>query len=86
MQMTAVAPRPDLRTSETTPPASPSSPLLTLEGWAQLLMRTPAGLRASLHSPTDFGQALRATRVKLGRRVYFRRDLIEKMIVESTGL
>lgn len=63
----------------------PSSPLLTLEGLAQLLARTPAGLRATIHSNTDFGGALRGARVKLGRRVYFRRDLIDRLIVESTG-
>lgn len=62
-----------------------ASPLMTLEGLAQLLARTPAGLRATIHSNTDFGGALRGARVKLGRRVYFRRDLIDRLILESTG-
>lgn len=62
------------------------SPLITLDGLAALLARTPAGLRATIHSNTDFGGALRSARVKLGRRVYFRRDLIDRLIVESTGL
>lgn len=61
------------------------SPLLTLDGLAALLARTPAGLRATIHSNTDFGGALRSARVKLGRRVYFRRDLIDRLIVDSTG-
>ncbi len=60
-------------------------PLLTLEGLAELLARTPAGLRASMHSSTDFGESLRCARVKLGRRVYFRRDLIDRMISDATG-
>lgn len=73
----AITPQADFRTS--------SSPLLTLEALAALLARTPAGLRATIHSNTDFGQSLRDARVKLGRRVYFRRDLIDRLIEESTG-
>lgn len=61
------------------------SPLMTLDGLAALLARTPAGLRATIHSNTDFGGALRSARVKLGRRVYFRRDLIDRLIMDSTG-
>ena len=57
------------------------SPLLTLDVLAALLARTPA----TIHSNTRFGQSLRDTREKLGRRVYFRRDLIDRLIVESTG-
>ncbi len=64
----------------------PPSPLMTLDGLAALLARTPAGLRATLHSNTGFGQSLRDARVKLGRRVYFRRDLIDRLIEEATGL
>jgi hypothetical protein len=56
-----------------------------LEALATLLARTPAGLRATIHSNTSFGQSLRDARVKLGRRVYFRRDLIDRLIEESTG-
>lgn len=62
-----------------------SSPLMTLDNLAALLARTPAGLRATIQSDTDFGGALRSARVKLGRRVYFRRDLIDRLIEESTG-
>lgn len=65
-------------------PVAPS-PLMTLDGLAVLLARTPAGLRATIHSNTAFGGALRSARVKLGRRVYFRRDLIDRLIVDSTG-
>lgn len=61
------------------------SPLLTLDALAALLARTPAGLRATIQSSTSFGQSLRDARVKLGRRVYFRRDLIDRLIEESTG-
>lgn len=59
--------------------------LLTLPALAKLLARTPAGLRATIQSQSNFGQSLRRARVKLGRRVYFRGDLIDRLIVESTG-
>lgn len=59
--------------------------LLTLPALATLLARTPAGLRATIQSQSDFGRSLRRARVKLGRRVYFRGDLIDRLIVESTG-
>jgi len=62
-----------------------NSPLLTLEELAELLVRTPAGLRATMYSNTAFGESLRSARVKLGRRVYFRRDLINRLIEEATG-
>lgn len=61
------------------------NPLLTLPALADLLARTPAGLRATMQTQTDFATALRGARVKLGRRIYFRRDLIEQLIVEATG-
>lgn len=38
-----------------------------------------------MQTQTDFATALRGARVKLGRRIYFRRDLIERLIVEATG-
>ncbi len=66
-------------------PALPS-PLLTIDNLASLLHRTPSGLRASLQCKTEFSGRLKSARVKLGRRVYFRRDLIDQLILESTGV
>lgn len=82
MMMSRVA-----RTDIGSAPAKPEQySLLTLDGLAELLARTPAGLRATISSNTAFGSALRGARVRLGRRVYFRRDLIDRLIVEATGV
>ncbi len=62
------------------------STLLTLENLAAMLHRTPSGVRATLHCHTEFASRLKSARVKLGRRIYFRRDLIDQLIVESTGI
>lgn len=59
--------------------------LLTTENLATLLHRTPAGLRATLQTRTGFAATLRSARVKLGRRVYYRVDLVQKMILDATG-
>lgn len=63
-----------------------TKPLLTLEELAHLLDRTPKGLSDTLHGNTPLGVALRAIRVKLGRRVYFRRDRLQELIDQATGL
>ncbi|MBB87295.1 MAG: plasmid-related protein [Xanthomonadales bacterium] len=59
--------------------------LLTVEGLAELLHRTPTGIRQVLKRNTDFSAQLRGARVKLGRRVYFRRDLLGEIITSATG-
>lgn len=66
-------------------PQSNRFELLTLDQLATLLHRAPSGLRSSLQSNTPFGAQLRAARVKLGRRVYFRLDKIAAMIEAATG-
>lgn len=60
-------------------------PLLTTERLAELLHRSPGGLRASLYGNSDIAETLRQAKVQLGRRVYFRRDRIESIIEELTG-
>lgn len=60
-------------------------PLLTIDSLATLLHRTPTGVRQALKRDTDFAAQLRAARVKLGRRIYFRRDLVDRMIESATG-
>jgi hypothetical protein len=64
---------------------STEAPLLTIETLAHLLCRTPAGIRTTLHGNTEFAERLRKARVRLGRRVYFRRDLVDRMIADATG-
>lgn len=60
-------------------------PLLTIDSLAALLHRTPTGMRQALKRDTDFAAKLRAARVRLGRRIYFRRELVERMIDDATG-
>ena len=60
-------------------------PLLTIDSLAKLLHRTPTGMRQALKRDTDFAAQLRAARVRLGRRIYFRRDLVNQMISGATG-
>lgn len=55
--------------------------LMTYEQLAELLKRSPAGLRISVgQRDSEFSTALRAARVKLGRRVYFRSDQIAALM------
>ncbi|ROH86406.1 DNA-binding protein [Stagnimonas aquatica] len=61
------------------------SPLLTLAELAKLLSRSPQGLRVSISANTEFGAALRRAKVKMGRRIYFKRTLIYQLIDDSTG-
>jgi hypothetical protein len=46
-------------------------PLLTLSQLAKILNRSAEGLRISLRSDSVFARQVNATRVRLGRRVYF---------------
>lgn len=66
-------------------PESTEPTLLTLSDLAVLLSRTPAGLRATLHGNSDFSNALKSARLKLGRRIYFRTDIVKQIIAEATG-
>jgi hypothetical protein len=50
---------------------SSTGPLMTLAQLAKILDRSVEGLRISLRSETEFAQKINATRVRLGRRVYF---------------
>lgn len=47
-------------------------PLLTLDQLAQLLHRSPGGLKFTLSTKSEFSRQVNATKVRLGRRVYFR--------------
>jgi hypothetical protein len=47
-------------------------PLLTICQLAKILDRSPEGLRISLRKTTPWVQRINATRLRLGRRVYFR--------------
>lgn len=47
-------------------------PLLSLTQLAQILDRTPDGLRMTLREPSDYATLLNAAKVRIGRRIYFR--------------
>ena len=55
-------------------------PLLTLAQAAQLLDRSPDGLRVTIRTSNLLGQKLCAARVKIGRRVHFRAWAIAALI------
>jgi hypothetical protein len=55
-------------------------PLLTLSQLAELLDRSPEGLRISLNSNTPLSRFLKPKRLKIGRRVYFRSNHIAELL------
>jgi hypothetical protein len=55
-------------------------PLLTLCQLAELLDRSPQGLRVSLNSDTALSRFLKPRRLKIGRRVYFRSNHIAELL------
>jgi hypothetical protein len=55
-------------------------PLLTLCQLAELLDRSPQGLRISLNSDTALSRFLKPRRLKIGRRVYFRSNHIAELL------
>lgn len=55
-------------------------PLLTLDDLAELLRRSPNGLRVSLLSQSEFALQWNKTKKKIGRRVYFRAGLVAVLI------
>lgn len=59
------------------------SPLLSLSQVAEILHRSPEGLRITLSGNTELAQSLRPCRIKIGRRVYFRVAGIARLIDEA---
>lgn len=55
-------------------------PMLNLAQLAQVLHRSADGLRVSLRSDSDWTRSINATKIKLGRRVYFRTAGISKVL------
>lgn len=47
-------------------------PLMSLGDIAQLLQRSPDGVRVALYSDTEVSRKLKPTMLRVGRRVYFR--------------
>lgn len=60
------------------------SVLLTLDQLAEILDRSPEGLRISLAtSRSGWAQSISATKVNIGRRIYFRTEAIARLIDEE---
>jgi len=55
-------------------------PLMSLEALAKTLDRSPQRLRVSLNTKSDISMAIKSTKRKIGRRVYFKTEGIAKMI------
>lgn len=59
------------------------SPLLSLSQVAEVLQRSPEGLRITLRSDNELSRKLKPNRVKIGRRVFFKLTAIVNLIEES---
>lgn len=60
--------------------------LMTLDEVAECVRRTPCGLRYSLQrGDSDFARALRANQIRIGRRLYWRREWLEEYISRQEG-
>lgn len=55
-------------------------PLLSLPQLAELLKRSPDGLRLALRSESEFALQWNQARRKIGRRVYFRAPDVARLI------
>lgn len=55
-------------------------PLLTLKELAEILRRTPEGLRFTMRGDSELAQALRLARRKIGRRVLFRKVVVASVL------
>lgn len=60
------------------------SVLMTLDQLAEILDRSPEGLRISLStSRSNWAQHINATKVHIGRRIYFRTEAIARLLDEQ---
>jgi hypothetical protein len=58
-------------------------PLLSLSQLATVLNRSPEGLRISLRASSDWVQRVNATKLRLGRRLYFRTSDIARILAAA---
>jgi hypothetical protein len=56
------------------------SPLLSIAQLAQVLNRSPEGLRITLSGDNEVARKINGSRIKIGRRVFFRTAEIARMI------
>lgn len=55
-------------------------PLMNMAQLASILDRSPEGLRVTLRSTGEWVEKINATRLRLGRRVYFRTSEIAQVL------
>lgn len=60
-----------------------NTPLITLEQLAQMLGRSPGGLRITLSGTSELALRLKVAKKKVGRRVLFRVSELAKFIDEA---
>ncbi len=73
----------DMTTEELILTSNGGSPLLSLSQVAEILHRSPEGLRITLSGDNEIARNLKPCRLKIGRRVYFRVAGIARFIDEA---
>lgn len=58
-------------------------PLLSINQLASVLDRSPEGLRISLRTASEWSANINASRLKVGRRVYFRTSQLAQFLADS---
>jgi hypothetical protein len=61
-------------------------PLLSISQLANILDRSPEGLRISLRNSSEWATRINQTRLKIGRRVYFRTSEIAEVLSEDNEI
>ena len=58
-------------------------PLLSLNHLAEVLHRSPDGLRIALHEGSEYAAQLNAAKIRVGRRVYFRTPDVAQLFLAT---
>lgn len=56
-------------------------PLLTLVQLAQMLHRSPDGMRMALREPSEYARSLNGAKIRIGRRIYFRTPDVARLLM-----
>lgn len=54
--------------------------LMNVAQLAECLHRSPDSIRISLHRPGEWSEKINATRIRIGRRVYFRTAQVAQLL------
>lgn len=55
-------------------------PLMSMGNLAEILERSPDGLRVGLYNDCELSKQLRPTMIRIGRRIYFRTLQLSKVL------